>query len=97
MNRSHTLLSIDVKGNKIFIKYQSFVEKPKAIDLSNLDKIKGLAEEKKELQSLYVHFRDVLIYMINWMILHIRRRYQRIDGTTVHSWSANKNHKHFAN
>ncbi|MGH9909312.1 MAG: hypothetical protein ACRD32_01595 [Nitrososphaerales archaeon] len=63
-----TLLGIDVKGkkiciecsNKIFIKYQSFVEKPKAIDLSNLDKIKGLAEEKKELQSLYVHFRDVL-------------------------------------
>lgn len=49
-----------LKGNKIFIKYQSFVEKPKAIDLSNLDKIKGLVEEKKELQFLYVHFRDVL-------------------------------------
>ena len=37
-----TLLGIDVKGkkicvecsNKIFIKYQSFVEKPKVIDLS---------------------------------------------------------------
>jgi len=62
------LLSIEVRGkkvciecsNKIFIKYQSFVEKPKAIDLSNLDKIRGLTEEKKGLQSLYEDFRDIL-------------------------------------
>lgn len=65
---NYTPLGIDVRGkkiciecsNKIFIKYQSFVEKPKAVELSNLDKIKGLEKEKKELQSLHVHFRDVL-------------------------------------
>jgi hypothetical protein len=61
-------LGIDIRGkkvciecsNKLFIKYQSFVEKPKAIDLSDLDKIKGVEREKKELQSLYMQFRDVL-------------------------------------
>jgi len=63
-----TLLGIDIRGkkvciecsNKLFIKYQSFVEKPKAIDLSDLGKIKGVEREKKELQSLYMQFRDVL-------------------------------------
>lgn len=61
-------LSIDVNekkvciecSNKVFLKYQSFVEKPKAIDPSNIDKIKGNAEEKKEFQLLYTRFRDVL-------------------------------------
>ncbi|MEM2760678.1 MAG: hypothetical protein QXU32_05745 [Nitrososphaerales archaeon] len=62
------LRGIEVRGkriciecsNKIFIKYQSFVERPKAIDLTNLDKISGLSQEKKELQSLYAQFRDIL-------------------------------------
>lgn len=47
-------------SNKIFIRYQSFVERPKAIDPSNLDKIKGLAEEKKDFQTLHSQFRDAL-------------------------------------
>jgi hypothetical protein len=63
-----TLLSIDVRGKKIcidcanqmFMKYQSFVEKPKAIDLSNIDKLKALREEKDGLFSLHEQFRDIL-------------------------------------
>jgi len=63
-----TLLSIDVRGKKIcidcanqmFTKYQSFVEKPKAIDLSNIDKLKALREEKDGLFSLHEQFRDIL-------------------------------------
>jgi len=63
-----TLLAIDVKGkkiciecaNQVFMKYQSFVEKPKAIDLSNLGKISGLREEKDGLYNLHEQFRDIL-------------------------------------
>jgi len=63
-----TLLSIDVRGKKIcidcanqmFTKYQSFVEKPKAIDLSNIDKLQGLREEKDGLFNLHEEFRDIL-------------------------------------
>lgn len=63
-----TLLSIEVRGKKIcidcanqmFMKYQSFVEKPKAIDLSNIDKLKGLREEKDGLFNLHEEFRDIL-------------------------------------
>ena len=63
-----TLLSIDIRGKKIcidcanqmFMKYQTFVEKPKAIDLSNIDKLSGLREEKDGLYNLFEQFRDVL-------------------------------------
>jgi hypothetical protein len=62
------LLGIEVRGkkiclecsNKIFIKYQSFVERPRAIDLSRLDSIRGLAQQKKEFESLHSEFRDLL-------------------------------------
>jgi hypothetical protein len=63
-----TLLSIDVRGKKIcidcanqmFMKYQTFVEKPKAIDLSNIDKIKGFGDEKDGLFNLHEEFREIL-------------------------------------
>lgn len=63
-----TLLAIDVKGkkiciecaNQIFMKYQTFVEKPKAIDLSNIEKIAGLREEKDGFYNLYEQFREIL-------------------------------------
>jgi hypothetical protein len=44
----------------MFIKYQSFVEKPKAIDLSNIGKLGGMREEKDGLYNLYEQFRDIL-------------------------------------
>ncbi len=65
---NETLLAINVNekkiciecANQIFMKYQSFVEKPKAIDLSNVDKLSGLREEKQELYNLHEQFRDIL-------------------------------------
>lgn len=63
-----TLLSIDIRGKKIcidcanqtFIKYQTFVEKPKAIDLSNIGKFAGLREEKEGMYDLHEQFREIL-------------------------------------
>lgn len=63
-----TLLAIDIRSkkicidcaNQIFIKYQTFVEKPKAIDLSNVGKLIGMREEKDGLYHLYEQFRDIL-------------------------------------
>ncbi|MFQ5969691.1 MAG: hypothetical protein ACE5J2_04270 [Nitrososphaerales archaeon] len=63
-----TLLSIDIRGKKIcidcanqtFIKYQIFVEKPKAIDLANIGKFAGLREEKEGMYDLHEQFKEIL-------------------------------------
>jgi hypothetical protein len=63
-----TLLTISVKdkrlciecANQVFIKYQAFVEKPKAVDLSYIDRLSGLKDEKESLRNLYEQFRDIL-------------------------------------
>ena len=75
-----TLLAIDIRGkkvcidcaNQIFMKYQSFVEKPKAIDLSNIGKLSGLREEKDGLYHLHEQFRDIL-HSYDMLDDHVRK------------------------